>query len=634
MVFEELFHIKNQLGAVQVSTKPNSTGEIRTQFRLFFPAVPSADTEIASISVGGTFQGQIGEKNWDFSRSHFLTPSSATESPAEGQFWTLVLEDELPSGFYEYKYQVTFKDVAKTVRLVADPCSRYSGSEPESSGFVVGGSTAAANSITALPQRLPLRDLVVYELHIGDFTADFRGTRAPLDAVSDKLDILQQLGINAILFMPWTACKDKSYDWGYSPFQYFAVEYSYANDINQPAEKISWLKRLISECHRRDIHVIMDGVYNHCDPIFPYKYFYLDQTKCPYTAHNFGGAFPGLQDIDFSNVCTQAFIRDVCLYWISEFKIDGIRFDNTVNYYIKGDTRGLPDLLSSIQLYLDDQNPPQQNFTLTLEHLQPDAADVINTTAATSYWDNELYEQCFSHLRHGSISPTYLSSLNHIQYINSPTKAPTLYLSNHDHSSVSFQAGTWSLGPQNPDGGAEWYRTQPHAIALLTAPGTVMLGMGQDFGADFYLPESDDGHRRVLSRPLIWKQSGDSWGTSLSRLYKNLIAIRHAHSALRSSNFYPKNWQAWMTQFDGDGFGVDVARGLVVYHRWGTVDDGVLERFYIVLNFGTVEQVVRVSFANDGTWKDLLSGETVTSLGNKGDVRVGGNWGKVLFRRG
>jgi pullulanase len=105
--------------------------------------------------------------------------------------------------------------------------------------------------------------------------------------------------------MPWTACKDKSYDWGYSPFQYFAVEYAYANDVNQPAEKISWLKKLVSACHERSIQVIMDGVYNHCDPLFPYKDFYLDPNTCPYTAQNFGGAFPGLQDLDFYNNCTQ-----------------------------------------------------------------------------------------------------------------------------------------------------------------------------------------------------------------------------------------------------------------------------------------------------------------------------------------
>jgi pullulanase len=371
--------------------------------------------------------------------------------------------------------------------------------------------------VTSLKERKPLRDLIVYELHIGDFTAEYRGSRAPLDAVCDNLDYLGTLGINAILFMPWTAWKDKDYDWGYAPFQYFAVEYAYANDANKPEEKISWLKTLITECHKRDIHVIMDGVYNHCDPIFPYRDFYLNQKICPYTDKDFGGAFPGLQDLDFANACTQAFIRDVCLYWISEFNIDGIRFDNTVNYYAKGDHRGLPDLLDSIQQYLSKQG--QKNFSITLEHLDPDAAELVSNTKATSFWDNGLYEQCFSQLRYGGISPDYLSTLNDIRYVFGDEKTTTLYLSNHDHSSVAFQAGTWAARPQNPDSAAEWYRTQPHAIALLTSPGSLLIAMGQEFAADFYLPENDDGHRRVLSRPLHWKQLNDNWGSSLKGLY-------------------------------------------------------------------------------------------------------------------
>jgi glycosidase len=272
---------------------------------------------------------------------------------------------------------------------------------------------------------------------------------------------------------------------------------------------------------------------------------------------------------------------------------------------------------------------------MTLEHLQADAAEVVNTTAATSYWDNQLYELCFAHLRYGSISPSYLGALSHIQFLNDAQKAPTLYLSNHDHSSVSFQAGTHASGPMIPDGAAEWWRTQPHAIALLTSPGSTLIPMGQEFAFDAYLPENDDGHRRVLSRPLVWKQASDSWGQSVLALYTKLIRIRNDHPALRSRNFYPGNWQDWMTQWDGDGYGVDVARGLVVYHRWGYADDGTLELFYIVLNFSSSEQTVRISLAEDGAWEDLLDAtNSVSVVANKSIITVGSNWGAILSKRG
>jgi pullulanase len=247
--------------------------------------------------------------------------------------------------------------------------------------------------------------------------------------------------------MPWTAWHDKYYDWGYAPFQYFAVEYSYANGP-VAVKKLSTLKHLISACHQKGIHVMMDGVYNHCSTDFPYKQLYLDNDKCPYTDKPFAGSFPGLQDLDFGNSCTQDLIRDVCLYWISEFNIDGIRFDNTVNYFLAGDIRGLPGLLSSIQDYVDSIG--RSNFPMTLEHIDLSAAAVVNQTKATSYWDNALYGQTFDQLWSGAVKPGFLAALNDQQYLNGPDKVPTIYLSNHDHSAVAWQAGAPSNQGGNP----------------------------------------------------------------------------------------------------------------------------------------------------------------------------------------
>jgi 1,4-alpha-glucan branching enzyme len=242
------------------------------------------------IRVAGTFQDEnrgLPPSNYDFTNA--LSLKRSTDNI--GAFWTHLSDNTLEPGFYEYMYQVTYTD--GSVRTVADPCARYSGRESQSSGFVIGGTQPL--QITLLNERKPLKDLVIYELHAGDFTAEYRGARAPFDAIVDKLDYLKDdVGINAILIMPWTAFLNKDYDWGYSPFQYFAVEYAYTNDLIAPSEKISKLKNLISECHKRGIHVIMDGVFNHCDESFPYKQLYLSNDNCPYTQQAFGGTFPGL----------------------------------------------------------------------------------------------------------------------------------------------------------------------------------------------------------------------------------------------------------------------------------------------------------------------------------------------------
>jgi 1,4-alpha-glucan branching enzyme len=608
----ELFHVDQELGTVQKIVD----GQAHVQFRIFFPA--GFDPQIVSIRVSFSLQS-VEETIFTYSDEHAL---KAKPPGAAGVIWELLSNEQLDPGFYVYKYQVTFTD--GSVRQVADPCARYSGRESQSSGFVIGG--AQQIEIAQLSERKPLKDLVVYELHAGDFTAQFRGARAPFDAIVDKLDYLKDnVGINAILIMPWTAFVNKDYDWGYSPFQYFAVEYAYANDLIAPSEKISKLKNLISECHRRGIHIIMDGVFNHADQSFPYKQLYLSNANCPYTQEAFGGTFTGLQDLDFANNCTQDFIRDVCLYYISEFKIDGIRFDNTTNFFVPTNTlHGIPELLQQISDYTTRLQIP--NFSLTLEHIDPSAASLVNATPATSFWDNGLYSACEQHLLYNNLQPTYLAVLNDTQYVTGPSKTATMYLSNHDHASIA-----WKAGQSDTTGAYRWYRTQPHVIALLSSPGTPMIPMGQEFAEDYWIPEDDHGSsRRVRSRPLRWNPD-DPYAQKLLPLYKTLLDLRAAHPALRSRNFYPPKWEGWMTQLDGNGFGVDVARKLVVFHRWS--DDGE-ELFYIALNFSDADQVVELQFARSGVYADVLggSGRTINVVGNRAVVTLESNWGHVYFQ--
>jgi 1,4-alpha-glucan branching enzyme len=601
-------------------TRANDLGENVTGF---------GDPQIVSIQVAGDFQSHLGQDNWDFASA----PALLKEEHAKGWVWRYQTEEELPAGFYQYKYFVTFANGEQ--RKVGEPCTRYGGSENQNSAVVIGGSHSDVHRLSS--PRKHLRDLVVYELMIDDFTDEFRGVRAPIDAVREKLDYLQHtLGINAVLFMPWTAWPGEGFSWGYTPYQYFSVEYRYANAINQPAEKLSWLKQLISELHDRDIHVIMDGVFNHVGDLspadgiadgFPYRWLYQDPDACPYVGR-FGGTFTGLKDLDFNQGCTQEFIRDVCFYWMDTFKIDGIRFDNTVNFYIPDEPRGLPMLLQSIHDHINAQG--EEHFALVLEHLQADAAPVTNETGASSYWNNELWQRCFDYLWNGRIDARLLAGLDSHRGLQDD-KVATLYLSNHDHSHVAWQAGA-----RDNAGAMQWYRTQPYAIALLTSPGSVMLHNGQEFAEDYWLMEDDQGsNRRVKPRPLRWDFATDRIGAQLLGVYAKLIAIRKAHPGLRSNDIYPSGWETWQTQFNSAGYGLDAERQLVIYHRWGRTEDGTLERFIIALNFSAEEQYVDLPFSTDGTWHDLLNDLSVIVTQNRlSHHRIESYWGNLFFQQG
>jgi len=611
-----MFYMRNRCGAWQAG---GDAARGALEFRLFFPR--NFDPEIAEIRVAGSFQSKLGGVDWDFPGGVPMT----RRDTADGTFYETTTA-EVQAGFYEYKYLVRF--TSGEARIVTDPCARYGGSNSRNAAVVIGGSQPADNVPRRLATRKPLRDLIVYELMLDDFTDEFRGLRAPLDAVVDKLDWISGLGFNAILFMPWTAWKNLDFDWGYEPFQYFAVEYRYANDLAQPTEKLSFLSTLVDECHARGIHVIMDGVFNHVSFEFPYVDFYRQHTSCPFTG-KFGGEFAGLQDLNFANSCTQEFVRDVCLYFMDTFRIDGIRFDNTTNFTVPGTTAGLPKLLSDVAAYAAANHGP--NFSLTLEHLAMNAAAVTNGTAATSYWDNELYGRTFDALFSGSIDRRFLAALDHSRFVDFPEKVPTQYLSNHDHSHV-----TWQAGARDNAGVDRWFKTQPYAIALFTGTSVPMVQNGQELGEEQRLPEDDHGTgRRVVPRPLRWKFAADPIGSTLARLYGVLARARRDHPGLRSGNIWPSPWEDWQSQFNAAGAGVDEARQLVVFHRWGTTPGNRLENFVIVLNFSDQPRAVSVPFPLDGIWTDLLSDfdsswhPVVTN--NRLDFVVSSNWGHVFF---
>src|SRR4051794_10799711 len=98
---------------------------------------------------------------------------------------------------------------------------------------------------------------------------------------------------------------------------------------------------------------------------------------------------------------------------MDDFDIDGIRFDNTTNFYISGDQRGLPKLLEDITAHAADSN-----FSLTVEHLDMSAAEVVNDTKARSYWNNALYQQTFKYLWSGWIDNGIMNAFDNYRGLN------------------------------------------------------------------------------------------------------------------------------------------------------------------------------------------------------------------------
>ena len=156
---------------------------------------------------------------------------------------------------------------------------------------------------------LPLKDYVIYELHVGTFTA--AGT---FDAVMAHLEELKDLGITAIELMP-VAQFPGSRNWGYDGVYPFAVQNSYGGPQG--------LKRLVNACHRNGLAVILDVVYNHLGPegnyLADFGPYFTARYETPWgQAINFDG--PDSDPV-------RRYFVDNALYWISEFHIDALRLD-------------------------------------------------------------------------------------------------------------------------------------------------------------------------------------------------------------------------------------------------------------------------------------------------------------------
>ncbi len=156
---------------------------------------------------------------------------------------------------------------------------------------------------------LPLRDYIIYELHIGTFTAE--GT---FDAIVPHLPELKKLGITALELMP-LAQFPGSRNWGYDGVFPYAVQNSYGG--------CSGLKRLVNACHLSGLAVILDVVYNHLGPegnyFSEFGPYFTDRYRTPWgPAINFDG--------EQSDEVRRFFLENA-LYWFAHCHVDALRLD-------------------------------------------------------------------------------------------------------------------------------------------------------------------------------------------------------------------------------------------------------------------------------------------------------------------
>lgn len=223
-----------------------------------------------------------------------------------------------------------------------------------------------------LPPKIPLKDLVIYELHLRGFTKDassgckFPGTYLGL---IEKLPYLKELGINAIELMPIFEFYEGEYKkkdpltnrplcnyWGYSPLHFFCPMNRYALSSELGAAKKEFQK-LVKECHKAGIEVILDVVFNHTGEkkegqktlsflgIDRSTYYLLDGDQdTDYTGCG--------NTLNVNHPILSSLIVDALRYWAVEMHVDGFRFDlaTVLNRDRKGNLLASSPLIDRLSL--------------------------------------------------------------------------------------------------------------------------------------------------------------------------------------------------------------------------------------------------------------------------------------------
>ncbi|MDX5473995.1 MAG: pullulanase, partial [Bacillaceae bacterium] len=255
-------------------------------------------------------------------------------------------------GFY-YHYAITHDGETK---LALDPYAKSMAAWSHTSGDPVGkaaivdiGSIGSELDYANIPGYEKREDAIIYEVHVRDFTSDPNiaddlvaqfGTFA---SFVEKLDYIQELGVTHVQLLPVMsyffgdelkngermleyASTQTNYNWGYDPHSYFSLSGMYSENPKDPELRIAEFKNLIDEIHKRDMGVVLDVVYNHTarvsifEDLVPNYYHFMDADGTPRTS--FGGGRLGT-----THKMARRVLVDSILHWVSEYKVDGFRFD-------------------------------------------------------------------------------------------------------------------------------------------------------------------------------------------------------------------------------------------------------------------------------------------------------------------
>lgn len=431
-------------------------------------------------------------------------------------------------------------------------------------------------------------DLVVYECLVRDFTEE--GTYA---GVTGKLDYLEALGINVLELMPINEFEG-NISWGYNPSFYFAPDKAYGPRTA--------LKQLVDEAHKRGIAVVLDMVLNHSYDQSPLVQMYeedgdpADNNPWYNREHNFLNTDAQWgNDFNHESPYTEALVDSINVYWMSEYKFDGFRFDFTKgfsnNIKDENDSWGSlydADRVENLKRISDAIWAYNPDAIVSMEHLAENSEETELANYGILLWGNMNYNYSEATMGWTENDKTDLSWGS---YQQRGWDAPNLltYMESHDEERQMYKAITYG-NQTNPD-----YDVQDLSIALKRAglsavflfaiPGPKMIWQFGELGYDY----SIDYIGRTDPKPVRWDYYEDYERKYLYDVYAAMAQLKTENEAFATTDY-----------------SLDVDDALKHVNLNGDEMDVV-----IIGNFDVEAGEITPEFQQTGEWYDYITGDTL-----------------------
>lgn len=553
----------------------------------------------------------IGDFNdWDISQDHYMK-----QTPDSQRFW-VEIGGLVPGKEYVFQYFIDgqIKVGDPYADKTSDPWNDQYISEttyPDLIDYPAGKTTGVATVLqTNQPDYnwevddftpVPVTDLVIYEVLLRDFTSQHSYA-----ALTDTLGYLEKLGVNAIELMPVNEFEG-NLSWGYNPSFYFAPDKYYG-----PKDE---LKRFVDECHKRGIAVIIDLVLNHSYDQSPLVQMYFDGSKPtaqnPWYNVNSNFTNPDAQwgnDFNHESLYTKAFVDSVNSYWMSEYKVDGFRFDFTKGF--SNTPHGTDDPWGSkydaarvniLKRMADEIWQRNPDGLVIFEHLSENSEEKVLADYGILLWGNLNYN-------YGEAAMAYFSSnssdFSWINYQKRTWNDPHVvgYMESHDEERLAYKCETWGNsfeGYNIKDTTTAFRRLAMNALFFFTVPGPKMIWQFGELGYDY----SIEYNGRLGEKPVRWDYLDDYRRKYLYDFYSALIKLRTEQPVFETETF--------------NLYTSTVIKRIVLTHSTMNV--------VILGNYDVKPGTVLPGFTHTGTWYDYFTGQPyeVTDLAESISLEAG-----------